>query len=692
MRYAFAILTLLLFGAVNRPDIEWAEYLGGSDRNHYSPLDQVNRVNVSKLKKAWEYHTGDTSGQMQCNPIIVDGLLYATTASVEVFALESATGREVWRFRNSGDVKWYSLSRGVTYWRKGDDRRILFTAGEWIYALDAKTGKPINSFGDSGRVSLKSGLGESAKNKFVISSTPGAIFEDLIIMPLRLSEGSDAAPGYVQAFDVPSGKVKWVFRTIPQPGELGYETWEKENHLNQDVGGANSWSGISVDHKRGMIFVPTGSAAFDFYGGNRKGNNLFANCLLALDARTGNRKWHFQFVHHDVWDRDLPSPPNLLTINKNGRLIDVVVQATKAGYIYVFDRETGKPVYEIREKQFPVNGVEGEQISPTQPIPVAPLPFARNQFREEDLNPWAENLEELKHRFRQMHKGEFQPPSIEGTIIFPGFDGGAEWGGSAFDQETGLLYVNSNEMPWVLKLNKNKTYINNSIAKGNGIYIKYCSSCHREDLKGNPQSGYPSLVNISERRDVAFVHRIISQGKGMMTGFPQISKEDKDVLVDFLLGKEKKGDFVQNQSKKDELPYFFDGYNKFLDKNGYPAVKPPWGQLTAINLNNGEIVWKNTLGEFKELTAKGIPQTGTENYGGAVVTKGGLVFIAATKDEKIRAFDKLNGKLLWEAELPACGFATPSVYEAHGKQYLVVACGGTKLGTKKGDSYVAFAL
>ena len=692
MRYGLAILLILLIAAIQMPDKEWTEYLGGPDRNHYSPLDQVNRSNVGKLKKAWEYHTGDTSGQMQCNPIIVDGLLYGTTASVEVFALESATGKEVWRFRNSGDVKWYSLSRGVTHWRKGDDRRILFTAGEWIYALDAKTGRPVYSFGDSGRVSLKSGLGASAKDKFVISSTPGAIFEDLIIMPLRLSEGADAAPGYIQAFNVITGKVKWVFKTIPSPGEFGYESWETGNHLNEDVGGANSWSGISVDHKRGMVFAPTGSAAFDFYGGNRKGNNLFANCLLALNARTGERIWHFQFVHHDVWDRDLPSPPNLLTINNNGSSVDAVVQVTKSGYVYVFDRETGKPIYEIRERAFPVNGVEGEVLSPTQPLPVKPLPFARNEFREEDLNPWAENIEELRLRFRKMKTGQFQPPSLEGTVIFPGFDGGAEWGGSAFDQETGLLYVNSNEMPWILKLNQNKKYTNTLISKGKGVYIKYCSSCHREDLTGNPQSGYPSLVNLSERRDVAFVHAIISQGKGMMTGFPQISKEDKEVLVDFLLGKEKNGNFDQNQSKKGDLPYVFDGYSKFLDKNGYPAVKPPWGQLTAINLNTGEIVWKNRLGEFRELTAKGIPQTGTENYGGSVVTKGGLVFIAATKDERIRAFDKLNGKLLWEAELPACGFATPSVYEANGKQYLVVACGGTKLGTKKGDSYVAFAL
>lgn len=692
MRYALIFVLILFFSGKDEPEAEWPEYLGGADRNHYSPLDQVNRGNVSKLKKAWEYHTGDTSGQMQCNPIIVDGLLYGTTASIEVFALEPSTGKEVWRFRNAGDVKWYSLSRGVSYWSKGDDKRIFFTAGEWLYALNAKSGEPVKSFGSGGRVSLKTGLGESARNKFVISSTPGAIFENLIIMPLRLSEGADAAPGFVQAFDVLSGKMHWVFKTIPSPGDYGYETWDKTNHLNEEIGGANSWAGMSVDHKRGMIFVPTGSAAFDFYGGNRKGNNLFANCLLALDARTGKRKWHFQFVHHDVWDRDLPSPPNLLTINKNGRQIDVVVQATKAGYLYVFDRSTGKPIYDIREVSVPTDGLTGEQLSATQPVPVLPKPFARTEFREEDLNPWAENLEELRKIYRGLKKGFFQPPSLEGTLLFPGYDGGAEWGGSAVDRETGILYINSHEVPCILKMNENKNFVNNSLSQGNRIYIEYCSSCHKADLSGMSQAGIPSLKDIGKRKDSLYVASIISQGKGMMTGFPQLTNGQKGAVVAYLLGKEKSSILAENGPKKAVLPYVFDGYTRFLDKNGYPAVKPPWGQLTAVNINTGKIVWQKVLGEYKELTAKGIPQTGADNYGGAVVTKGGLVFIAATNDQRIRAFDKTTGVLLWEAELPACGFATPSVYESNGKQYLVVACGGTKLGAKKGDSYVAFAL
>jgi quinoprotein glucose dehydrogenase len=692
MRYALALALILFFSGKDRPDIEWTEYLGGPDRNHYSPLEQVNRSNVSKLKKAWEYHTGDTSGQMQCNPIIVDGLLYGTSASIEVFALEPFTGKEVWRFRNAGDVKWYSLSRGVSYWAKGEDKRIFFTAGEWLYALNAKSGELVKSFGNGGRVSLKTGLGESAQSKFVISSTPGAIFENLIIMPLRLSEGADAAPGYIQAFDVETGKVQWVFKTIPSPGEYGYETWEKGNHLNEEIGGANSWAGMSVDHKRGMIFVPTGSAAFDFYGGNRKGDNLFANCLLALDARTGNRKWHFQFVHHDVWDRDLPSSPNLMTINQKGKSIDVVVQATKAGFLYVFDRVTGKPIFDIKEVVVPVDGVPGEQLSATQPIPVRPQPFARTEFREEDLNPWAENLEELRATYRKLRKGLFQPPSYEGTLIFPGYDGGAEWGGSAVDPETGLYYINSHEIPCILKISDNKKYLNSSITTGNKIYLQYCSSCHKPDFSGSPQSGIPSLADIGKRKDASYIESIITQGKGMMTGFPQMSAGQREAVVGYLLRNEKISRKEENTPQKGVLPYVFDGYTRFLDKNGYPAVKPPWGQLTAINLNTGEIVWQKVLGEYRELTAKGIPQTGADNYGGAVVTKGGLVFIAATKDERIRAFDKSTGKLLWEAELPACGFATPSVYESNGKQFLVVACGGTKLGAKKGDSYVAFAL
>jgi quinoprotein glucose dehydrogenase len=377
-----AICVMLLSCKRNQ---EWREYLGGPERNHYSALDQINTGNVHQLEIAWEYHTGDSSAQNQCNPIIVDGILYATTASVEVFALDAATGKEIWRYRNARDTQWFSKSRGVAYWEDGNDKRILFTAGHFLYALDATKGTLIHSFGDSGFVDLKAGLGDGVEEKFVAAPTPGSVYKDFIIMPLHLSESAGAAPGFIQAFNIRTGKLEWVFKTIPGPGEFGYETWEKDNYRDGQVGGANAWAGMSVDRNRGMVFVPTGSAAFDFYGGNRKGDNLFANCLLALDANTGKRIWHFQFTHHDVWDRDLPAPPNLITIKHKGRSMDAVAQVTKQGYVYIFERETGKPVFEIDEVPFATDGVPGEVLSPTQPIPRLPKPFARNQITEKDI-------------------------------------------------------------------------------------------------------------------------------------------------------------------------------------------------------------------------------------------------------------------------------------------------------------------
>ena len=685
------LLMFLLFPFVfagKKKDVDWPEYLGGPDRNHFSSLKQINTRNVTRLQKAWEYRTGDSSGQMQCNPIIVNGMLYATTASLELFALDAATGLEKWRFRDTRERQWYSQNRGVVYWENGSDTRIIFSAGNWLYAVDAQTGKPVNSFGDRGRVNLKSGLGPKSEKKFVIAATPGTVFKNLIIMPLRMSEGNDAAPGYIQAFDIPSGKLVWVFKTIPDPGEVGYETWAQDNYLNTQVGGANSWAGMSIDRKRGIVYVPTGSAAFDFYGGNRKGDNLFANSLIALNAATGERVWHFQFVHHDVWDRDLPAPPNLVTIERNGKKIDAVAQITKQGYVYVFDRENGKPLFDIQEVSVPTNGVKGEFLSPTQPIPVTPAPFARQGFHENEINPWAENYAQLVEQWRKFRKEVFAPPSLEGTLILPGFDGGGEWGGAAFDQESGLLYINSNDVPNIIKLNPTRKV--SSVSPGNSIYLQNCAVCHRDDLSGQPAAGYPSLQQLQNRKSAKEIQQIIKGGKGMMPGFPQLDQNKLNVLTDFLMGIEKQSNVEATSSNT--LPYTFDGYTKFLDKNGYPAITPPWGSLTAIDLNSGKHLWKKTLGEYKELTARGIPPTGTENYGGPVVTRGGLLFIAATRDETFRAFDKKTGQLLWQTELPASAFATPSTYEVKGKQYIVIACGGNKLGTKKGDSYVAFCI
>lgn len=683
----------------------WSEYLGGPDRSHYSSLNDINIKNISRLEKVWEYSSGD-SGQVQCNPIVVNGVLFGVTASNHLFAVNAATGKEKWTLVQPGEGT-ANVNRGVTYWEEGDDKRILYAYSSFLYAVNAETGKVITSFGDQGKVSLKSGLEPNTKDKFVGSTSPGTLFDDLIIMPLRVGEGNGAALGYIQAFNVKTGKLAWVFKTLPEKGAMGASTWPSYTRANEEVGAINNWAGMAVDRERGIIYVPTGSAAFDFYGGNREGENLFANCLLALDAKTGKYIWHFQTVHHDIWDRDLPAPPNLLTVTHDGKRIDAVAQVTKSGFVFLFDRENGKPLFPIDEKPFPKSDLPGEVAWPTQPIPRLPRSFARQTVREDDISLFAENREELLDTYRKSNKGLYRPLGLIPTIVLPGADGGAEWGGAAVDPD-GIMYVNANEMPWLFSLSKvdaGGAAGDASLTPGHLLYNNTCITCHGPEQKGNPASGFPSLVDIKNRVDRGTISKLITSGRGMMPGFSNISATEKQAIIDFLYQEEKveAPSVVATPAAKKNVPAFakqeaplgpykFNGYNKFLDSKGYPAITPPWGTLTAIDLNTGEHLWQKTLGEVKELTARGLPQTGTENYGGPVVTAGGLLFIAATKDGMFRAFDKKTGKLVWETELPAAGFATPSTYQVNGKQYIVIACGGTKLGTKKGDSYVAFAI
>ena len=671
-------------------DVNWDSYLGGDDRNHYSELTQINAGNVNQLKIAWQYGTSD-SGQMQVNPLIIDGVLYGVTPTLQAFALDAKTGKELWVFGEKLN-NWASTSRGVAFWTDGKEKRILHTIGSHLYALDANSGKAILSFGDSGKIDLHDGLPEIAKNKFVISNTPGAIFDDLIVMPLRLSEGADAAPGDIRAFNVKTGKLAWTFHTIPYPNETGYKTFSPNAYKNENVGAANNWAGMAVDKKRGIIYVPTGSAAPDFYGGNRLGQNLYANCLLALNARTGKHLWHFQTTHHDMWDRDLPAPPNLITIKKNGKLIDAVAQVTKHGLVFVFDRVTGKPIFDVKEVAAPQSELNGEVAWKTQPVPIKPEPFARQAYEltEKDISPFAENRAELISHLEKYNKKHFAPPSKEGTVIFPGFDGGAEWGGAAADKD-GIIYVNSNEMAWILTMAETPT--DKSLANlslGEKVYKISCAQCHGAERKGNPQSNFPSLINIGNKLNHAAITNIINNGRGMMPGMPLLKTADKEAVVNFLLGLEKKEVAAQTSNPKAAVtPYSSTGYNKFLDSKGHPAIAPPWGTLSAIDLNTGAYLWHIPFGDEPNFKEK---NTGTENYGGAVVTASGLLFIAATKDEKFRVFDTKTGKLLWQTTLPASAFATPATYSVEGKQYIVIACGGTKLGTKKGNQYVAFSL
>ena len=716
--------------AVSEKYSGWTTYAGSKDGNRYSSNDQINRDNVSKLTIAWRWssHDKDTGNrsQNQCNPIMIDGILYGTSPRLKLFALDAATGEQKWIFDPADEdtaarkdpYAFFKVCRGVAYWQdsSGKDRRIFYSVGSKTYAINADNGKNIKSFGKNGYLDLTENLDrEPGFNPFVAGTTPGIIYKNLLIIGTRLAESADAAPGHIRAYDVRTGERKWIFHTIPHPGEFGYETWPDKEAWKK-LGGANNWAGMSLDEARGIVYAPTGSIGGDFYGGFRKGQNLFANSLIALDAATGKYLWHFQVVHHDLWDRDLAANPNLVSIEHDGKKIDAVAQITKHGYVFVFDRTNGKPVFPIEEKPVPTaNALPGEEVWPTQPIPTLPEPFARQSFTINDLTTISDDakVEMLQKFIKVKYSVMFSPPSKESSWIFPGFDGGGEWGGAAADPETGIMYIQSSELPWSLTMiDVPKVDANDRSLKGIGhnAYNKYCLSCHGPELKGNG-TNYPSLVDIQKRLNEQQVRRTVENGKNMMPAFKQITEGDKAALMSFLLHLEEKepsskgkggapkepggieaSHLVAKKSIMDEVPFTMTGYNRFIDANGYPGIKPPWGTLNAVDLNNGKLLWKVPLGEYAELTRKGIPVTGTENYGGPLVTKGGLIFIAATKDAKIRAFDKKTGKVLWEAQLPVPGYATPATYFVKGKQYVVIACGGGKIGSKSGDEYLAFAL
>lgn len=695
--------------------IGWEVYNGGKEGLKYSSLTQINTTNVNELQVAWAYHTGDADtihhSQIQCNPIMVDGVLYGVGPQMKLFAVDAITGVQKWVFDVNAKTQFDSNrsafhnminSRGVAYWSDGvTDKRIFFTAGSNTFAIDATTGKPIPSFGNNGSIDLHENLGRDVGNLFVVNTSPGAVYKDLLILGTRVDEAPPSAPGHIRAYDVITGKLQWIFHTIPQPGEEGYETWEDKDAWKH-IGGANTWSGFSLDEERGILFAPTGSAAYDFYGGKRKGANLYANCLLALDATTGKLIWHFQFMHHDLWDKDLPTPPALITITRNGKKIDAVAQTTKNGMVYTFERESGKPIFDIEEISVPTEtDLEGESVWPTQPIPTLPKPFVRQTLTENDINPYLDSSEqaEIKEKMKGYRYGSmFLPPGKVPSLVLPGYDGGGEWGGPAFDPQTEILYVNANEMAWVMEMNENKIPILKKetwLEAGQRLYTQNCLACHGADKKGTGNN--PTLVNINSKYKSQEFNELLNSGRRMMPAFKHLTDDEKNTLASFILDLkvEQKKEFISQPKPFDSVnyvPYKISGYNKFLSKEGYPAISPPWGTLNAINMSTGELVWKTTLGEYPELKAKGIAPTGTENYGGPAVTAGGLVFIAASRDNKFRAFDKTTGKLLWEYTLPASGFASPAVYEWKGKQYVVIACGGGKLGTKSGDAYLAFAL
>jgi quinoprotein glucose dehydrogenase len=665
---------------------DWPAYGGLPENNHYSGLTQINRRNVKQLAVAWSFDTGEEGG-FETSPIIVDGVLYGITPAQKVFALDAATGKLLWKF-DSG-IKGTQPDRGLSYWTAGQDTRVLVGVMNFLYALDAATGKPIVSFGIQGRIDLREDLGrEPAASQSIYLTSPGTVYKDLVIVGGRNPETLPAPPGDIRAYDVRTGTLRWSFHTIPRPGEFGSDTWPKEAWKSS--GAANNWAGMTLDPKRGIVYVPTGSAAFDFYGADRIGDDLFANCLMALNAENGKRIWHFQGVHHDLWDRDFPSPPVLLTVKRDGQAIDAVAQTTKQGFVYLFDRTDGKPLFPIAHRKYPPSDVPGEVAAAEQPLPTRPAPFARQILSENLLtNRTPEAHRWAVEKFREFRNdGQFVPFSVgKDTVVFPGYDGGAEWGGPAVDPETAVIYINANDVAWTGALAEN-TGENSS----KGIYMSQCGICHGEKRMGSPPA-MPSLVGVAGRLSPLQMAANIRNGKGRMPGFPNLSDDQVSALVDYLLDGESK-ELETSGPPPAAMRYRFTGYKKFLDPEGYPAVAPPWGTLNAINLNTGEFLWKIPLGEYPELVAKGMPNTGTENYGGPIVTAGGLLFIGATNfDKKFRAFDKSTGELLWEAALPFAGNSTPATYAVNGRQFVVIAAGGGKdAKSMSGGVYLAFAL
>ena len=686
--------------AIAPTTVEWSVLRGDPGGGQNADLGQINAANVHKLKVAWEFHTGDAvggrGGSMYANPLVVDGVMYISTAKNNAEAIDARTGRLIWKFDasryNANNAVVTLRNRGVTYWKGAEGARIFAFCKDRAYALDAKTGALITSFGTGGFIDLRQHLEVDPETVTLEMTSPGAVYKNFLILPSRVNETYGSSPGHIRAYDTVTGEFKWIFHTIPFEGEPGYETWRWVK--GETYGGANPWGGITIDEKRGWAFAATGSATEDYYGGFRIGADLYANCVLALDATTGKRIWHYQTVHHDLFDFDNPPAPILITLHPpGGPAMDVVVQGNKSGYTFVLDRDTGTPVFPVTEMPAPRSSVPGEETYPTQPTPSKPRPLVRQITTEADLT----NISPEAHafaleQFRRYDSGPvFTPASLRGTIMTPGWFGGEQWGGAAFDPMTNVLIVNSNESPSISTVRQVfQVGAGGRVAPaelGRQIYEGSCMACHGPNRDAVPET---SLVNILDRKKPAEIQEIIRNGRAVMPAF-NLRPQELAGVIEFL--KTAPGKETKDPHSETRVRYASGGTRQFSDPDGHPAIAPPWGELTAINLVTGDFVWRVPLGEYPDLVKKGIRNTGTLNFGGPVSTAGGIVFIAATADEKFRAFESHSGRLLWEAQLPAGGYATPSVYMLDGKEYVVIAAGGGgKNATKAGDSIVAFAL
>jgi quinoprotein glucose dehydrogenase len=680
---------------------DWPVFNGDANGDHYSPLAQIDRQNVTGLRVAWKFDTGEEGG-LETNPLVIAGVVYANTPSRKVVALDAVTGKLLWKF-DSG-IPGEGPVRGAAYWTDGHQGRIFSAVNNFLYALDASDGKPIPQFGEGGRIDLRKDLDRDYRQQSFTMTSPGVIYQDLIIVGGKEPEDHPAPPGDIRAYDVRTGALRWTFHTIPRPGEFGYDTWPAGAWAK--AGAANNWAGMVVDAQRGILYAPTGSAVTDWYGADRVGDDLFSDTLLALDAATGKRLWHFQGVHHDLWDRDFPAPPALLTVTSGGKRVEAVAQTTKSGYVFLFDRATGQPLFPIVESSYPASTVPGEVTSPTQPLPTLPLPFTRQGITEDTLTtrtPEAHAWAVKKFQtFAGGAGGQFVPPALDKlSAVLPGANGGGEWGGPAVDPTTGVLYVNGNETPRLYGLVLPRAPASN----GERVYQQRCSACHGLTRVGTPPE-IPGLVGIDQRMTDQQMADLIHQGKRRMPPFADITAEQLKALLHYLQAPNGANaprpapppvESEDSISDSPEGALYKANRGWFDDPDGYPAITPPWGTLSAIDMNTGKYLWKIPLGYYPELAAKGLSNTGTLNYGGPLVTGGHIVFIAATAfDRKIRAFDSQTGQLLWIGDLPLPGLATPATYMVNGKQYVLIATGGEEGGSQfsrtTGGIYVAFAL